>query len=135
MHIRITSDANDESGVGEVVDELSGPTRRHFSPKDYGSGLIGVVVVLMCRDPSLNFKRRVRFARKEKKLYMDVMLDLAYLVNVDHENRKKTIIERVLSEVPTTLHKYALKEFDETRFVQDLDSWFAECSAESHRIH
>lgn len=46
MHLRITADCNSESGVGEVAGELSGPTRKHFVPKDYGGGLLGVVVVL-----------------------------------------------------------------------------------------
>jgi hypothetical protein len=102
---------------------LSGPTRRFFVPKDYGAGLSGLVVVLMCRDPELNFKQRIRFARKEKKLYMDVMLDLAQMRSAEWEERTRIIVERLAQEIPTVLHKYSLKEFDETRFVGDLRGW------------
>jgi hypothetical protein len=126
MYLRVTSDANAESGVGEVVGEISGPTRRHFVPKDYGVGLAGVVVVLMCRDPERNFKRRIRFARKEKTVFMDVMLDLALMRQADHGARKRIIRERLAEEIPAVLRRYAVADFDEERFVTDLKSWLAE---------
>ena len=68
MHFRITADTNEESGVGGVVEELSGPTRLHFESLDYGSGLPRLCVVLMCRDPNLDFKRRVRFSKQDQTL-------------------------------------------------------------------
>ena len=124
MHVRITGDFNAESGVDEVLNELSGPIRRFFLPKDYGSGLSGLVIVLMCRDSGLNFKRRIRVSSKEKKLYMDVMLDLLQMRPAEHQERKRDIIERLAQEIPIVLRKYALKEFDEVRFVGDLKSCF-----------
>src|SRR4030095_12577886 len=125
MHLRITSDANAESGVGRVVNEMSGPTRRHFVPKDYGVGLLGIAVVLMCRNPELNFRRRLRFARKEKTVFMDVMLAVEQRRQADHERRKRIVIERLLDEIPAVLRDYAIRDFDEVRFGQDLKSWFA----------
>src|SRR5262245_23678805 len=126
MHLRITSDANAESGVGRVVEEMSGPTRRHFVPKDYGVGLLGIAVVLMCRNPELNFQRRLRFARKKKTVFMDVMLDLEQMRQADHERRKRIVIERLVDEIPAVLRDYVIRDFDEVRFAQDLKSWFAE---------
>lgn len=130
MHFRITSDANESSGVGEVVGDISGPTRWHFEPKDYGPGVSGIGVVLMCRDPYLKFKRRIRFVKKDKKtpyfdktLYMDIMLDFPQMLELSHEQRKAVIIERLCNEIPTILRKYAFKEFDEPRFVDDLKNW------------
>jgi hypothetical protein len=92
MHFRITSDVNKESGVGEVVRELSGPTRKHFVSRDYGSGLPFMGVVLMCRDPALDFKRRIRFAKKDRTLYMDVMLHLPDMISLPHEGRRRARI-------------------------------------------
>jgi hypothetical protein len=126
MHLRITSDANVESGVGQVVDEISGPTRRHFVPKSYGGGLAGVGVVLMCRDPKLNFKRRIRLARKERTLYMDVMLDLTEMRAADHGKRNLIIRERLIGEIPAIVRKYSVEDFDAPRFEQDLKAWLTE---------
>ncbi len=126
MFVRITSDANEESGVGEVVDEISGPTRKHFALKEYGAGLHGIGVVLMCRDPELNFKRRLRFSKKDKKLYMDVMLDLEEMSQSSHERRKQIILERLAEEIPATLSKYSIRDFDGVRFVKDLRAWLKE---------
>lgn len=126
MHLRITCDVNEGSGVGEVVGEISGPTRRHFVPKDYGIGLAGVAVVLMCRDPERNFQRRLRFARKEKTVFMDVMLDLAQMREADHSGRKQIIRERLTEEIPAVVRKYSIGDFDDARFAEDLKAWLAE---------
>ena len=129
MHLRITSDANSESGVGEVVGEMSGPTRRHFASKNYGGGLLGFVIVLMCRNPELNFQRRLRFARKEKTVYMDFMLDLERMRSAEHERRKRIVVERLAQEIPEVLSKYSIRDFDEARFVEDLKGWLIEISS------
>jgi hypothetical protein len=126
MQLRITGDVNAESGVGQVIDEISGPTRRHFVPKDYGDGLSGVGVVLMCRNPELNFTRRLRFARKEKTVYMDVMLDLTQMRQATHEVRKRIICERLIEEIPAIVRKYSLADFDDALFEQDLKAWLSE---------
>jgi hypothetical protein len=84
MHFRITADSNQESGVGDVVTEMSGPTRQHFFPRDYGRGLLRLGVMLMCRAPHLNFKRRVRFFKKDQTLYMDLRLYLLDMIPPPH---------------------------------------------------
>ena len=47
MHVRITGDFGPESGLEEIVDGWSGPTRRQFLTSEYGDGLNGVVLVLL----------------------------------------------------------------------------------------
>jgi hypothetical protein len=125
MFLRISSDANEESEVGRVLADISGATRRHFLAKDYGIGLLGVVVVLMCRNPALNFKRRVRFSKREKMIFMDVMLDLNEMRRAQHEGRKRAITERLADEVPTVIHGYSIGDFDEPRFAEDLKGWLS----------
>jgi len=125
MHFRITCDANQESGVGEIVGELSGPTENHFASLDYRSGLSVLGVVLMCRDPALNFKRRIRFSKKDQILYMDVMLDLPEMIALTHDGRRRVIMSKLEREIPKILNKYDFADFDRTRFETDLCDWFA----------
>ena len=129
MHFRITADSNQESGVGDVVTEMSGPTRQHFLPRDYGSGLPRLCVVLMCRDPHLDFKRRVRFSKKDQTLYMDVMLHLPDMIPVTHDERRRAIVQRLEQEIPEVLTKYEFPDFDQHRFESDLRDWFASVAA------
>jgi len=123
MHVRVTGDTNAESGVGEIVGEVSGPLRQYFLARDYGEGLLGVVVVLMCRDPQLKFKQRIRLSKKEKKLYMDIMLESEEMTQLSTDSRRRAISERITTEVPQILARYAPPRFDSKRFVADLTEW------------
>ena len=131
MHFGITCDANQESGVGEVVGELSGRTRKHFLPRDYGSGLLSLGVVLMCRDPALNFKPRIRFSKKDQTLYMDVMLHLLKMIPLSHQERRSVIIQKLEQEIAEILNKYDLDNFDRVRFESDLHEWFTQTPSQS----
>lgn len=129
MRFGIVGDLNKESGVSEVLCELSGPAEWHFAPRQYGDGLRGIGVVLMCRDASLKFKQRIRHSKKEKMLYLDVMLDIDQLVQSTHEERRAIVIESLLEEVPNIVRKYAIKDFDEARFLGDLNAWLTEAKS------
>ena len=122
MHLRLTGDTSAESGLDPIF-SWSEPTRKYFVSKHYGNGLLGVVVVLMCQDPALNLKRRVRFSKKEKKLYLDIMLDLNQIRTASPSARKRFVVERLSSEIPELLKKYRFLDFDEAKFVDDLRSW------------
>lgn len=126
MRFGITSDANEESGVGELVDLISGPTRRHFLSRDYGPGVLAVVVVLMCRNPDLNFHRRVRFSKKDRMFSMDVMLDLDEMKRALPEERKAAIFDRLLIELPAAMRKRSFADFDQELFDEDLNEWLAQ---------
>ena len=126
MHLRVTSDANADSGVSDVVIELSGPLRQSFVDKDYGLGLAGLIVVLMCRNPGLSFERRLKFARKDKSLYLDIMLDLEQMQRATPAARKSLIAERLIREIPEVVNQFGVKVFDLPKFLADLESWFKE---------
>ena len=126
MRVNFLSDAHWESRVGKVLDELSSTGYRGlFETRDYGKGLNGITVVFMCQDPSLNLKQRVNFAKKERKLYLDIMLSLDEMKQAAPDVRKRIVIERLADEVPAVLRKYSIEDFDEPRFVEDLKSWLA----------
>ena len=123
MRVTITGDLNSESGISKVVLEISGCTSKHFRPKVYGDGLVGICIVLMCRSAYLKFKRRIRMSKKEKKLYMDIMLDITQMIPLTHEMRRQIVIERISREVPEVLSKYDLADFDRGRFIDDFTKW------------
>jgi hypothetical protein len=110
--------------LGRVLGDLSASGYRAlFEERDYGQGLIGIGVVLMCRDPSLKFKRRISLAKKERTLYLDIMLDLDRMREADDETRRRIVVERLASEIPTVLSKYTIADFDDKRFTEDLKHW------------
>lgn len=113
-----------ESGIEKVLETFSDSGyRKFFQEKNYGSTLEGLTVLLMCQDSSLNLKRRIRLSKKERKLYIDILLDLPYFVNISHIERVHFILEKLLFEIPDTLRKYNLEDFDLQRFELDLRSW------------
>lgn len=123
MRVFITSDANEESGVGEIVGRISGPTEDHFLRRRFGEGLSEVVIVLMCRDPDLNFRRRVRLAAKEQTLYMDIMLPLSKMRDSTPAHRLRYVGQQIVNEVPQVMRKYKFPAFDVDRFVSTLSEW------------
>lgn len=126
MRFNLLLDHEWDSKVDQVLHALDDlGYRDYFSQRDYGSGLAGVTVVFMCRDPDLIFKRRIRMDKKEKKLYMDLMLDLPSMKDADRATRQRHMIDRLDKEVPEVLAKYKLEDFDKARFIADLGEWLA----------
>lgn len=123
MHLRLTGDTAAAAGIGPIITELSGPTRQHFLPKSYGASLLGICIVLMCQDPALNLKRRIRHSKKESMLYMDIMLDLPTMKAASPEERKRLVMQRLHGEVPEVLSRYKIPDFNKEAFVADLREW------------
>jgi hypothetical protein len=127
MRFNLLSDAHWESRVDKVLNELSATGyRQFFEARDYGSGLCGITVVFMCREPSLNFKRRIRFSANEKKFYIDIMLDLNQMRGANNEERKRIVADRLIDELPLALQEKRISDFDQRRFVDDLNTWLKE---------
>lgn len=121
MELFISSDTHWESRVDQVLNELTDhELRQYFEGRDYGSGLAGVSVIFMCRDPSYNFKRRIKLSKKEKNLYLDIMLDLPTMKAATPEERKRVVAQRLYDEVPEVLSGYKIPDFNKDAFVADL---------------
>ena len=124
MRLNLLSDAHWESKVGKVLDELSSTGYRQlFEARDYGKGLSGITVVFMCQEPSLNLRQRVKFAKKDKKLYIDIMLHLDQMKMATPDVRKGIVVKRLADDLPAILHEYSFEDFAEPRFVEDLKCW------------
>lgn len=121
MKFNLLADTNWESRVDKALDNISDlEYRRFFEKKDYGSSLDAFVVVFMCRDPYLNFKQRIRFSRKDRTIYMDIMLDFNQFVIISPDERERIMVEKMFSEIPPIIAKYKLPDFDLPRFEKDL---------------
>ena len=125
MRFFVTCDADIESGLNELLNALNRDGfGKYFEDRFYDDSGVKITVVLMCRDPRWNFKQRIRFSKKENKLYTDIMLDIAVMSSVDLAMRKRIVSERIVNEVPQIVAKYKFKDFDLPRFTSDLREWF-----------
>ena len=123
MRLIISGDINESSGLVKVITDLSGSTERRFLDKNYGAGIASIVIILMCHEPSLVLKRRIRFTKKDKMLGFDMMLDFNEMKRLDHAARKQRVVELILADAPIILDKYSIPDFDKVRFMEDFTSW------------
>ena len=125
MRVNILCDADWEAKIDKVLDYFSNlGYRRFFEERSYGSVLEGVTIVLMCQDPMLNLKQRIRHSKKERKIYLDIMLDLLQMKSIDQQQRNKIIADKIINEVPPILSKHKLDDFELAKFEADLNEVF-----------
>jgi len=131
MKLIITADFDAYSKLEKILLDFNAQEfRDYFEDKDYGPAILSIGIVLVCRDTTLNFKRRIRFSKKDKCLYIDVILDPRQLSWKTETARKKIVLDKITSDIPPVLEKYegvvrqhGLGEFNASRFVQDLKAW------------
>lgn len=124
FRFNILADFYWESKIDKVLDTLSETGyRRFFSEQYYGSTLNGITVLLICQDPSLNLKQRIRLSKKEKTINMDIMLDLNQFLKIEQKEREKIVVEKLINEIPAIIRKYRLEDFDILKFESDLKKW------------
>lgn len=134
MRIKILGDFEHRSGVEAVTDWLSRRGYWEAFANDYGEGLWTISMFLICRNPELNFKQRIRHQKKEKALYIDIMLPLEKFVNATLEERKKKVLEAMLGDVPQIFRKYKFADFDTELFISDFNEYFSGLLAELSTI-
>ncbi len=125
MHFFLTGDYNWESKVDHAIRNLA--LKDFFRNRNYGEDISGgISVVLMCRDPALGFKQRIRFSKKNQALSMDVMLDLPFFVSATHSQRREEVARKLIAEVPRVIGKYKFKNFNLASFSGDLEETVSE---------
>lgn len=123
----LITDTDSYSGVLEAKQKItSNKFYKLMESEFYGSSVSGIVIVLMCRDPDIIFKPRLRFSKKEKVLYMDIMLDYHKFVGMTHEQRVTALCEKLLQEMPPIVIKYKFDDFDLDKLESNLTTWFVE---------
>jgi hypothetical protein len=129
MRFSLLCDAHQDAGLDKVLFRFSDlGLKRYFEERNYGDALAGITVVLMCRNPALNFKQRIRHAKKEKKLYIDIMLDLDQFRPLNEVQRERIVAGRLLAEIPAILKKNKFAQFDVAQFEADLSNWLEQAS-------
>lgn len=124
FRFNILADFYWEAHIDKVLHALSDTGyRRYFSEQDYGTSLEGITVVLICQDPNLNLKQRIRISKKEKKLYLDIMFDLPHFLKITQTEREKVIVEKLITEIPPIITNYKLKDFNIAKFETHLRNW------------
>lgn len=125
MRLNILCDISWESKVDQALSNLDiRKLNEYLEKQNIGSGLSGITIVLMCRNPELKFKQRIRLSKKENKLYMDIMLDYDHFVQVENRQRQMIIGESILKELPKTLKKYKLYDFRIENLENGLEEYF-----------
>lgn len=125
MRFSILCDINWESKVDQALRNLDiRELNKYLERKNIGSGLSGITICLMCRDPELKFKQRIRLSKKENKLYMDIMLDYNHFVQIENKQRQMIIGKSILNELPKTLKKYKLDDFSIENLKNGLKEYF-----------
>ncbi|MFN5307927.1 MAG: hypothetical protein ACK5C0_00560 [Candidatus Kapaibacterium sp.] len=121
MRFNILSDADWDSKIDKVLDTFSDfGYRRLFEEKDYGDSLYGITVVFMCRNTEYNFKQRIKYSKKEKKIYLDIMLDLNQFKQIEQREKERIVAQKLISEIPPIISKYKFTDFDLPSFEADL---------------
>ena len=120
MLIRIAADYNWESKLDLAMKPLS--LGALFERRNYGADLVGLCVVVMCRSEDLAFRRRIRYARSENVLYLDVMLTLSDFVGASHAERRQRLAYALKNDVIAELQKRRLRQFDLAAFASDFTS-------------
>ena len=125
MRFNILGDFTTESGLGNILKIFSETRYRDFfSSKSYGGDLSGITVVLMCQDPALNLKQRIRYSKEEQKIYVDIMLDLSEVVKMDPRSLKEMVAKKLVDETLHILGKYNPENFNIQEFESDLRAIF-----------
>ncbi|NHF65938.1 hypothetical protein [Xanthomonas hortorum] len=122
MQLRLTSDANWEARTGRVMEVLVNRAD-FFSEKFYGSGLSKLVIVLMCRLPELDFRKRVRFSKKNLELYSDVMLNYEVMVQSSMRDRMLYVADQINIQISDVVRNKKIYEFEGFIFLNDLKEW------------
>ena len=125
MRFNILCDIDWETKIDEALNDFSiKELDEHLKKYTLGDGLAGITVVLMCKKPGLNFKQRIRLSSKENKLYMDIMLDYNEFIKIKKKDRKQIISSKILSELPITLKKYKIEDFNRENLMLSLKDFF-----------
>ncbi len=122
---QLLSDTDSESGILFAKQKItSNGFNKYITSENYGRDLNGVVIILVCRKPEIILKKRLRLSKKEKMLYMDIMLDYDLFNNMEFEQRVTQICKTLLVELSQVLKKYKFEDFKSDKLIINLENWF-----------
>lgn len=114
MKIRFSSDIMEDSGLDSLVSDHR--VSRVFASKNYGNNEVEIFFVINCLP--INLKNRIRFAKKDKVLYWDVILDYATVKKATEKDKKKILATAIINSFDI-LDKYKKLNLDKVRIKED----------------
>jgi hypothetical protein len=124
MELYITADADWDAKIRNVIDIFFKMDITHyFLEKDYGIDIYKIAFFLICREPSLEFKQRIKFDKKEKVLGIDIMLDLDLFRNISLKEKFNIVKKELLINTPIGINKFKFKNFNSELFMKDFSYW------------
>ena len=122
MKLWITADASWESRTDRITNELV-RNESYFAEKFYGKAIERISLILMCRDPALNFQRRTKYYKSKKEFYTDIMLDYEEMVQASMLERMAIAAHQISLQLEEALASKKLNEFNLHLFIEDLKAW------------
>ena len=123
MKITLSGDIENKTKLSELIYQFNIYERLDFFSKGYGEPIDEIFMVLFCHKSTLIHKKRVRFVKKEKVLYHDIIINYEKYMPMTWAERKEYVAKEILSELEKTIKKYRFKDFDLERFIGDLGIW------------
>lgn len=126
MDFILSGDANWDSRIDISKRNFHSPIDyyQYFQRRNYGIDVSKIFIVLMCRETNLNFKQRIRFTKKDKVLFIDIMLNLDQFRIIEQKYRDSIIAYKLINEIPPIIKKYKFKDFNLLAFEKDLNKLF-----------
>lgn len=130
MIFYVTGNVDEQSGINDVLCMISTSIHHSFIDNQYGcESLQNLSLVLICRDPRLNFKQKIRLRKADKCLEIDIMLHLPDIIRMSEGERYSHVAKKLIVEIPEIIQKYINNKkavgFDLARFTQDLNEYYA----------
>lgn len=129
--VYITGDVTSESKLLELILRWSIRTEKHFEERNYGDGVEQICVVLVCLDAWLHVSHKPRnsFSKKDRCVYVDVMLENDAVTKMTDVERQLYVCDRLANDIPKQLQrcvdKAIVRNFDMDRFRVDWLEWLS----------
>jgi hypothetical protein len=125
MKLDFTADYDWEARIDRIKSHYA-RNAEDFAFQSYGDEVTTVSLLFMCRDPSIKFKQRAQFLRKNSEFYTDIMLDLPTILPLSMKEKMHYVSRELLRQLSEQLSKRKFKDFDHIRFLHDLKKWLEE---------
>jgi hypothetical protein len=124
MRLLISGDYEAETGLDDVVAELTRLSRTSFDEPCFGPGVADLEIKLVCRreEPT----QRTRYERAARRFTMDTLLPFNAIVDAAPEQRRKLVARQLCDDVQETLGRRhePIQNFDYLGLSQHLEKLF-----------
>lgn len=119
MKITNSVDIYEDSGLKNLIHELN--LKKFFEDKDYGNNSVEFFFVINC----LKFpvKNRIRFAKKDKVLYWDVILDYDTIKDAAIKEKRRILANSIITSFDV-LDKYKNLNINKNAVKEDAEKYF-----------